>query len=103
MKLVIALIGGPLDGVYLPANPEMPGVPTQLFIYAAEAGSWSLYVNEEAASDAPACDVYSLRRGAVNMMGTCPPDAELYRLEYVRPLTKPEVAQIERLGKRHGL
>ena len=103
MKLVIALIGGPLDGVYLPANPEMPGVPTQLFIYAAEAGSWSLYVNNDAGEDAPAVDVYSLRRGAVNMMGTCPPDAELYRLDYVRPLTQPEVAQIKKMGRERGL
>jgi len=103
VKLVIALIGGPLDGVYLPANPEMPGIPTQLFIYAAEAGAWSLYVNDDASADAPACDVYALRRGALNMMGTCPPEAELYRLDYIRPLTQTEVAQIERLGERHGL
>lgn len=103
MKLVISLIGGPLDGIYIPANPEMPGVPTQLFIYAAEAGSWSLYENKDAAAETPALDVYSLRRGAINMMGTPPPDAELYTLDYVRPLTAPEVAQIKNIGRKHGL
>ena len=103
MKLFITLIGGPLDGIYMPVNPEMPSVPTQLFIFAAEVGGWSLYANNDAASDAPVVDVYSLRRGAVSQMSSCPPDVELYRLEYVRPLTPPEVAQIKRMGKERGL
>jgi len=103
VKLVIALIGGPLDGIYMPANPQMPGVPTQLFIFAEEAGAWSLYANNDASSDAPAVDVYSLRRGAVNLMTSCPRDAELYRLEYVRPLTEPEVVEIKKMGRGRGL
>ena len=104
VKLVIALMGGPLDGVYLPVNPEMPGVPTQLYIYAAEAGAWSAYENNESYEGGPpAADVYSLRRGAVNMMTSYPRGAELYRLFYVRPLTALEVAEIQKIGRKRGL
>jgi hypothetical protein len=103
VKLVITLIGGPLDGIYIPVKPEMPGVPTQLYIYADEAGAWSLYANDEASPETPAVDVYSLCRGAVNLMAHKPRDAELYHLDYVRPLTAPEVAEIRKIGRNHGL
>lgn len=103
MKLTIELIGGPLDGIYMPVNPEMPGVPSRLFIFAAEARGWSLYENHDAQEDTATTDVYCLRQGAIGMMVNPPPDPELYRLDYVRPLTVAEVAEIQRMGKRHGL
>lgn len=51
----------------------------------------------------PVCDVYSLRPGASQLLGTRPVDAELYRLDYVRPLTRKEIVEIQRIGRRHGL
>lgn len=103
MSLFITLMGGPLDGIYIPANPEMPGVPAELYINDEEVPSWSYYRNSQAGGDAPALDVYSLRRGAVRRMTSPPPDAELCRLNYVRALSSQEVAQIKSIGRKHGL
>jgi len=103
MSLFITLVGGPLDGIFIPANPEMPGVPTELYINDEEAPSWSHYANSKAGGEPPALDVYSLRKGAVRRLTSPPPDAELCRLNYVRALSPQEVAQIKSIGRKHGL
>ena len=105
---VLALMGGPLDGVYLPANPDMDTLPTQVYVYSPECRGWSLYMSEEYSDEddppaKPTTDVYCLRRGAVNMMTSAPREADRYDLVFVRPLTPQEVVHIEKLGKRHGM
>lgn len=102
MSAVLALIGGPLDGVYIPVNSQTNEPPSELFVHCPEFGTWSVYRNENVGGVA-SCDVYVLRRGALVPLAVTPRNKEIFKLDYTRPLSPEEVVEVERIGRSHGL
>ena len=95
---VIALVGGPLDGVFIPAHSDLP---TQVIVNARPGRAWSVY--EWPAEDGiPVVDVYVLRVEALARM-TTRPKTQYREFYYSRSLTPPEVLKIKQIGRKHGL
>ena len=101
MKLdYLYLVGGPLDGMYMPANPKHDGVPSKIAIYAAECG-WHAYLNPNDGGTLK-IDVYKIMWKSDNSFTRKPSNVQVYELHYDSALSPMQAQQIERLVRRHG-
>lgn len=101
MKLdYLYLIGGPLDGMYMPANPRHEGMPSKIAIYAKECG-WHAYTNPNDGGTLK-IDVYKIMQKGDNSFTRKPSNARIHELHYDSVLSPIQAQQIERLVRRRG-
>ena len=91
------MIGGPIDGAYLPVQPSCEQPPTQLAVWCPEIKGWCAYI-DRAAGGVAIVDVYKLCDG-IKLPTMCPPDTDAVSLHYNGQLSKEEMAEITRLQK----
>ena len=60
--VVLQLMGGPLDGLFLPVTPGAATPPRQLIIFSPLNTTWSNYVDRK--RRVGATDVYKIKGGA---------------------------------------
>lgn len=95
MGTLLSLLGGPLDGIFLPLVAQANTLPGQLFVYYPEMSTWLVYRNREIAESV--IDVYRLRRGGAPMVSK-PKDVDVASMAYVRTLTPIEAQLVEKFG-----
>lgn len=99
MNRILQLVGGGLDGCFLPVHPRYVTAPTNLFIYNPEQGYWLSYVANWKSSDV-VVDVYKIPDGVAAPSARPQQPAEIFRLDFVE-LVPPEHAQeIERMTRQ---
>jgi len=96
MKLdFLYLIGGPLDGMYMPANPKLRGFPSEIAIYARQCG-WVGYHDPEAGGTAKV-DVYKIVQQRQDSFTRAPKGAVLHEMHYSGVLPQDQAQKIERM------
>lgn len=93
MTCVLKMIGGPLDGSYLPVQHMPP--PTHLAVYVPDNKSWVTYSNERDNREM-AVDVYKIR-SSIELPTRPPPAAELLVLNYQGVMSKEDRLAVEQM------
>lgn len=96
----IALIGGPLDGVYIPMLPPYTAPASGACVWSPPTNSWIIYELENSGGVA-SMDCYKLKAISASCL-VLPEGASACRMLYQRPANKSEIAQVERNARRQG-
>lgn len=98
--VVLQLIGGPLDGLFLPTTPDSKTLPHRLIIYSPSTAAWSCYTDPKRRSGPVDC--YKIRAGAM-LITSSPPGMTVANMHYAGPLS-PEAAQsMENMARNRRL
>jgi len=89
------LIGGPLDGIFMPANPRLEGMPTEIIIWDRSCG-WHCYQDAEGGGLAKV-DVYKIVSQGNTSFMRAPKGARLHEMNYVGAVPLDKAKEIERL------
>ena len=96
MKLeYLYLIGGPLDGMYMPANPKLKGAPSEIAIFARQCG-WHAYHDPQGGGTAKV-DVYKILSQRQDSFMRAPKGADLHEMHYTGALPQDQAQKIERM------
>lgn len=93
MTYVLKMLGGPLDGAYLPVQRDPP--PTHLAVYVPENKSWVTY-HDHRDDRKMAVDVYKIR--ATSILPTRPPpDTKPIGMCYDGVMSPEDMLAVEQL------
>ena len=93
MTCVLKMVGGPLDGGYLPVQHLPP--PTHLAVYVPENKSWVTYNNEQDNREM-AFDVYKIR-SSIELPTRPPPDVAVLALNYQGIMSREDRLAVEQM------
>lgn len=99
MNRALQLVGGGLDGCFLPVHPRYTTAPTNLLIYNPEQGHWLSYEGGEADSQR-IVDVYKIPDGVPAPSVRPVQPAEVFRLAFVGQVPPTQAKEIERLTQQ---
>lgn len=99
MMRFITLLGGGLDGGYLPVHPRYTEPPTHLAVFNPDQRGWLRYVDPNAGG-VGSFDVFKIPQG-VSLPMSCPEHhAKVFQFVYDGMLETHEAKEIERISRK---